>query len=146
MTKRSHRRNKPVASSHKTPTTELVSLVCLIDGESTENAFVVDIESNKTVSHLREKIWEKNSQIFKNIDAAELILWAVSIPIGDDSPQPNLEELNSGDKKKPFPGEEMQEAFPEPLPKKYIHVIVKPPTMYVILTVLSIRTFLLACI
>jgi len=77
------------------------------------------------------------------VDAAELILWAVSIPIGDDSPQPNLEELNSGDKKKPFPGEEMQEAFPEPLPKKYVHVIVKPPTMYVILTVLSIRTFCL---
>ena len=145
MTKRSHRRNKPVASSHKTPTTELVSLVCLIDGESTENAFVVDIESNKTVSHLREKIWEKNSQIFKNIDAAELILWAVSIPIGDDSPQPNLEELNSGDKKKPFPSKKVGDVFSQ-LIEDNVHVIVKPPTMYVILTVLSIRTFLLACI
>ncbi|CAG8507090.1 7418_t:CDS:2 [Paraglomus brasilianum] len=98
MTKRNYRRNKPVASSSRqTPTTELVSLFCLVDGESTENAFAQNSFSGPSPYH--------NGK------------WLTTT------------EFNSGDKKKLLPGEEMQEAFPEPLPKKYVHVIVKPPTI-----------------
>ncbi|CAG8568961.1 5829_t:CDS:2 [Paraglomus brasilianum] len=96
--------NKPVASSSRqTPTTELVSLFCLVDGESTIKAFAVRIDKNEFVSDLRKKEMAHHNRTLRNSIQAT--------------------------KKGLLPGEEMQEAFPEPLLKKYVHVIMKSTTI-----------------
>ncbi|KAF9151896.1 hypothetical protein BGX20_005282, partial [Mortierella sp. AD010] len=60
-----------------------VTLFCIVDGDST--AFSVDILPGKTVDHLKKKIKEEKSKVFSEVDPDELILWHVSIPIGDDN-------------------------------------------------------------
>jgi hypothetical protein len=60
------------------------NLFCLVDGQTTSNAFPVEIESTKTIGHLKELIKTKKDPEFDNIAADKLIIWKVSIP-GDNS-------------------------------------------------------------
>ncbi|KAG0269438.1 hypothetical protein DFQ27_003563 [Actinomortierella ambigua] len=61
-----------------TPTT-LLTLFCLVDGET--NSFPVDIEPSKTVAHLKEFIKAKIPDTLNGVDAKDLTLWRVSIPV-----------------------------------------------------------------
>ena len=46
-----------------------IMIFCLVLGDAVESAFVVDIEENKTISHLKEVIKEKKKNAFGNVDA-----------------------------------------------------------------------------
>ncbi|CAG8629951.1 6373_t:CDS:1, partial [Dentiscutata heterogama] len=61
------------------------TLFCLVKGNTTANAFEVDIEKGKSISKLKETIKAKNRQAFANVDAKDLKLWKVEIPDDRDS-------------------------------------------------------------
>ncbi|KAG0239337.1 hypothetical protein BG011_003942, partial [Mortierella polycephala] len=59
---------------------DTLTLFCLVDGESTSNAFAVEIESTKTISGLKDLIKAKKTPKFDDIAANELTLWQATIP------------------------------------------------------------------
>ena len=61
-----------------------------MSGNTLANAFAVDIDSEKLVSHLKEAIKGKNAQTFANVDAKEIKLWNVKIPDDQDDHLSNL--------------------------------------------------------
>ncbi|KAG9065460.1 hypothetical protein KI688_002787 [Linnemannia hyalina] len=60
-------------------TDNLLTLFCLVNGDSV--AFSVDIDASKTVDHLKDAIKTKIPDTFKGVDAKDLTLWRVSIPL-----------------------------------------------------------------
>ncbi|CAH1766833.1 2204_t:CDS:2 [Entrophospora sp. SA101] len=60
-------------------------LFCLVEGGSKEKAFKVIAEINDDVSDLKEKIKGRRPNTFANIDAAEIVLWKVNVPIDEDA-------------------------------------------------------------
>ncbi|KAG0196815.1 hypothetical protein BGX31_005162, partial [Mortierella sp. GBA43] len=99
-------------------------IFCILEGESTP--FPVTIESDKTVGELKKAIKLEKSNYFTSVDADQLTLWKVSIPINDDDETPILLD-NVSDKKKLGPSADLSEVFEEKLPKKRFHIIVQPP-------------------
>ena len=51
-----------------------IILFCLIKGNTTMNAFKVDIENNKSINKLKKVIKTKNLQTFTNINAKDIKL------------------------------------------------------------------------
>ncbi|KAF9910162.1 hypothetical protein BX616_010928 [Lobosporangium transversale] len=100
-----------------------ISLLCIPNGEST--AFPVDINPQKTISHLKKAIKEKKDA-FQGINAYELILHKVSVP--GEGTTVNL--TNVGSKESLTRGSsKVSKVFgTSPLPEKTIHVIVQRPS------------------
>ncbi|RHZ80840.1 hypothetical protein Glove_131g40 [Diversispora epigaea] len=82
-----------------------VMIFCLVLGDAVENAFVVDIKENKTISHLKDVIKEKTGL---NIPANKLRLWKVDIPQSKEnqkniiSVEVNIKEELAGEELAPF--------------------------------------------
>ncbi|KAF9583839.1 hypothetical protein BGW38_008356 [Lunasporangiospora selenospora] len=57
------------------------TLLCFVDGEPASNAFPILMESNEAVSDLQDRIKVQRPDAFANINAEQLILWNVSIPV-----------------------------------------------------------------
>ncbi|KAF9344229.1 hypothetical protein BGX34_005868 [Mortierella sp. NVP85] len=72
-----------------------LTVFCITEGA--ETSFPVDIEPTKTVGHLKDAIKTKKATVFKDVDADQLTLWRVSIPVGDLTAflasSPNTEKL-----------------------------------------------------
>src|SRR4051812_3277533 len=66
----------------------IVTLLCLVHGDSSGHSFAVNISNDKLVSHLKDKIKKKNPATFNNIDAKALTLWKVDIPYDEDVVEP----------------------------------------------------------
>ena len=101
-----------------------ITLLCLVKGNKTANAFAVDIDSGKLVSHLKEAIKAKNSQTFANVDAKDIKLWKV--PISDDHVDPSS-NLSLEDSDELLAIRKISKYFPDSPPEEHIHVIVSPP-------------------
>ena len=101
-----------------------ITLFCLVKGNTTANAFEVDIEKDKSISKLKEAIKTKNSQTFANVDAKDIKLWKV--PISDDHDD-QLRNLSLEDSDELLAINEIGEYWTEKPPKKRIHVLVEPP-------------------
>jgi hypothetical protein len=112
-----------------TMTDNPLTLFCLVDGEATCLAFSVDIDASKTVDHLKKLIKTEKSNIFSDVDAHQLILWRVSMPITDDDDEiPILLNNVTGDKKKLGPATRLSKAFPKDLPEEAVHIIIQRPS------------------
>ncbi|KAG9060857.1 hypothetical protein KI688_007926 [Linnemannia hyalina] len=59
----------------------LLNLFCLVDGEGTSNAFSVKIASTDTVDDLKKLIKAEKTNNFSDVDADQLTLRRVSIPV-----------------------------------------------------------------
>ncbi|KAI8049520.1 hypothetical protein BDF22DRAFT_657730 [Syncephalis plumigaleata] len=104
--------------------TDDIRFFCVVDGESSFNAFSVKIASTKTVGNLKDLIKTEKSPEFNDIDANELILWRVSIPDDDDNPI----LLNSLSEKKILRATtKLSKVFGSELPDETIHIIVQRP-------------------
>ena len=57
-----------------------ITLLCLVKGNTTANAFPVDIEKDQLVGHLKKVIKAEQPQTFANVDAKDIKLWKVTIP------------------------------------------------------------------
>ncbi|KAG0019479.1 hypothetical protein BGZ81_009700 [Podila clonocystis] len=101
-------------------------LFCLVDGETTTNAFPIKIPSSDNVYDLKKLIKAVKNNDFSNIDTEKLILWHVSIPNEDNDGLPILLETVP-EKKKLGPVTYLSKVFPEELPEKTIHILVQRP-------------------
>ncbi|KAG0276582.1 hypothetical protein BGZ97_010067, partial [Linnemannia gamsii] len=62
-----------------------LNLFCIVEGESESHAFQLkNIPLSDNVDDLKEEIKAKKTVAFSDIDADQLTLWRVSIPVGDD--------------------------------------------------------------
>src|ERR1044071_10319453 len=101
-----------------------ITLFCLVKGNTTANAFEVDIEKDKSISKLKEAIKAKKQNDFAGVDADKLRLWKKEIPDDQDDLLSNL-TLNDGDEL--LATREIGDYWTEKPPKRNIHVIVEPP-------------------
>ena len=52
-------------------------LFCLIEGDT--NPFEITVSTDRTISHLRDVIWEKRKTgALRDVDPVDLVLWMVS--------------------------------------------------------------------
>ncbi|KAF9313348.1 hypothetical protein BG006_004179, partial [Podila minutissima] len=106
-----------------------LSLFCLVDGESTSNAFPVEVESTKTIGDFKKLIKSEIPDTFNGVDAKDLTLWRVSIPITDDDDIPILLNNVTSGKKKLGLATRLSKVFPEELPEETVHIIVQRPPL-----------------
>jgi Crinkler effector protein N-terminal domain len=108
--------------------TDIVTLFCLVEGESTANAFTIKIPPTNTIDDLKKLIKKGKSPKFDDIAADKLKLWSVSIPADDANTLKNLVLENNKDNgvQELLPMDDIADVFPAP-PKKYIHIIVERP-------------------
>ncbi|KAK3812540.1 MAG: hypothetical protein J3R72DRAFT_498661 [Linnemannia gamsii] len=110
-------------------TENFLALFCLVDGDSMP--FSVDIDASKTVDHLKDAIKTKIPGTFKGVDAKDLTLWRVSIPL---VPRKDRKDISLSDvplKEELDETDDLSEVFPDKLPKKTIHIIVqRPPPLH----------------
>ncbi|CAG8684345.1 5866_t:CDS:2 [Cetraspora pellucida] len=105
-----------------------ITLFCLVHGSIFENAFPVKIKKNEAVGQLKKLIKEENKQTFASIDAKDLRLWKVNIPL--DSPNNKRSALEADPKgDRLLPVDDIKEHFDKPA-KKHIHVIVELPASF----------------
>ncbi|KAG0250969.1 hypothetical protein BG011_007948 [Mortierella polycephala] len=64
--------------------TKTLSLLCLISSELSSNAFKVKIDVTSDVSDLKDVVIVENPRAFEHIDANDLVLWHVTIPVDED--------------------------------------------------------------
>ncbi|KAF9319579.1 hypothetical protein BG006_002966, partial [Podila minutissima] len=104
------------------------TLFCLVDGETPSSAFPVEIELTKTIGDLKKLIKTEKTNSFHDVDANELTLWRVSVPIvAANKHKPFiLTEIDSATELDPT--DDISDIFEETPPKKTIHVIVQRPT------------------
>ncbi|KAF9968922.1 hypothetical protein BGZ73_009039, partial [Actinomortierella ambigua] len=76
---------------HNNMITNPLTLFCLVDGESTSNAFSVKIPPSDSVDDLKELIENKKAPEFDDIAADKLTLWRVShLVIDANKHQPRM--------------------------------------------------------
>ncbi|KAF9290323.1 hypothetical protein BGZ74_000539, partial [Mortierella antarctica] len=96
-----------------------MSLFCLVDGETTSNAFSIKIPSNDTVDDFKDLIKAKQSLDFDDIHVTIPV-----VPANKNKPIVLNEiifpmELN--------PTDDLSDVFKESPPKRTIHIIVQSP-------------------
>ncbi|KAF8942527.1 hypothetical protein BGZ46_006738, partial [Entomortierella lignicola] len=79
-----------------------ITLTCIVEGE--RKTFPVDISLQKSIGHLAEEIKKKQSPLFNNIRASDLVLWRVAIP-SSPARTIKLSSLTADDKKSMEPKE-----------------------------------------
>jgi hypothetical protein len=101
-----------------------ITLLCLVKGNTVANAFAVDIDREKLVSHLKKIIKAEKQNDFAGVDADKLKLWKVEIP---DDRDDQFSNLSLQDKDELLATREIEDYWTEKPPKKSVHVIVKLP-------------------
>ncbi|CAG8740499.1 2906_t:CDS:1, partial [Cetraspora pellucida] len=101
-----------------------ISLICLVRGQPATCAFVVDIESNKYISHLKSVIKRVRSPEYKHIVADKLRLWKIEIPDSRDEEITNY-SLDSQDEL--IAASPINNYWSVSPPARHVHVIVVPP-------------------
>ncbi|PKC61493.1 hypothetical protein RhiirA1_524304 [Rhizophagus irregularis] len=112
-----------------------ITLSCLIQGTSLDKYFKITIDKNNEISDLKEIIWNKNKNTFYNIDANNLILWKVQIPVSDKAKFKQLSNFTESTIEGDLGGTKINDAtadvkeiFGNSPAKKYIHIIIGQPT------------------
>ncbi|GBB99715.1 hypothetical protein RclHR1_03600011 [Rhizophagus clarus] len=111
-----------------------ITLSCLIQGNNLDKYFKIIIDINNDISDLKEAIWNKKKNTFSKIDANDLILWKVKIPISDkekfnqlDFDESTIEDVLGGTKIYDAT-DEIKDVFGgNSTVKKYIHIIIGRP-------------------
>ncbi|PKB96380.1 hypothetical protein RhiirA5_434941, partial [Rhizophagus irregularis] len=112
-----------------------ITLSCLIQGTSLDKYFKITIDKNNEISDLKEIIWNKNKNTFYNIDANNLILWKVQIPVSDKAKFKQLSNFTESTIEGDLGGTKINDAtadvkeiFDNSPAKKHIHIIIGQPT------------------
>jgi hypothetical protein len=102
--------------------TQLLSLNCLIHGDDLKKVFTLKIPKTENVSILKDRIKEKNSSSFGNVDSKNIDLWNVSIPM-DDVTDERLKNINEPLK----PLLPLSDVFPR-VEESHLHILIRAPT------------------
>ncbi|KAG0071922.1 hypothetical protein BGZ92_004149 [Podila epicladia] len=105
-----------------------LSLFCLVDGEAAP--FSIRIASSDTVDDLKKAIKTEKTNAFEGVDANNLILWSVSIPVSDDDDDDDevpvyIDNIPKDGKKKLKATRELHGVFGDEAAKNMIHIIVQ---------------------
>ena len=103
----------------------VITLFCLVDGESTSKAFSVKAATTDTVDDLKNIIKVKQSPRFDTVTANELTLWQVALPV---VPANKHKPILLGEIESPTeldPTDDVADVFKGTPLKKTIHVIVQ---------------------
>ncbi|KAG0254843.1 hypothetical protein BG011_005508 [Mortierella polycephala] len=103
--------------------TSQLALFCLVEGESTANAFSVKATSAETVDDLKVLIKTKLVPHFDDIAAKDLTLWHSRMT--DEESPITIETLNKPKPKKLRPTADISDVFPDAPVKKTVHTIVQ---------------------
>ncbi|KAG0269268.1 hypothetical protein DFQ27_004131, partial [Actinomortierella ambigua] len=107
-----------------TPT--ILTLFCVVDGESTSNAFPVKISPDDSIGDLKKLIKTEIPGTLNGVDAKDLTLWRVNHVIAANIHQPVL--LSAFDSTKELaPIQYIADVFTETPPRQTIHLIVQRP-------------------
>ncbi|KAF9917484.1 hypothetical protein FBU30_000739 [Linnemannia zychae] len=119
---------------HNAVTDNQWTLTCLVDGDKV--SFEIDIDPNKTVTRLKDLIKDKIPDTFNGLDAKDLTLWKVSIPV---APKNERKEISLADVPQKDELDETDDIvdITEPPSKKTIHIIVRRPSPQVLSRSLS---------
>jgi len=101
-----------------------ITLLCLVKGNTTANAFSVKISRDEPISELKKAIKAEKQNDFAGVDADKLKLWKVEIP-GDRDNQLRNPILQDSDELLAI--RKISKYFPDSPPEEHIHVIVKLP-------------------
>jgi len=103
-----------------------IQIFCLIHGDvpARERIFPIDIDRSKTVGALKKIVKEENQKTLEDVDAKDLTLWRVDIPI--DEITDNALELFSPNIRLE-PAKRLSSYFSEKLSKEQLHVIIESP-------------------
>ena len=100
-----------------------ITLLCLVKGNTLANAFAVDIDSEKLVSHLKDAIKDK-IDVPAGFKAKDLKLWNVTIPDDRDDLLSNLTLENNAEL---LATKKVSKYFPVSPAEEHIHVLVELP-------------------
>jgi hypothetical protein len=101
-------------------------LNCLVLGDDPSRVFPVRIAATDSVGILRKLIKDEKKHAFEHVDADTLVLWNVSIPLGE-SFKDSLSKLDLVEERSLLPEQELVEIFTGPPAKKHVHIVVKAP-------------------
>ena len=107
--------------------TNTITIICLVNGESSGHAFALDIGKDKHISHLKKQIKKEKAPKFDNLAADELVLWKVDIPTSDLDTMPEdlvLENNKEKGVQALHPVNKIGNIF-SGVPEESIHVIVE---------------------
>ncbi|KAF9091892.1 hypothetical protein BGX23_004802, partial [Mortierella sp. AD031] len=99
------------------------------NNKATTNAFLVEIESTKTIGDLKKPVKTEKAPRFDDVAADELTLWRVSIPDDDDNDEQPILLDKVSEKKKLKATTKLSKAFDTELPEDTIHIIVQRPPL-----------------
>ncbi|KAI7831832.1 hypothetical protein BC939DRAFT_150994 [Gamsiella multidivaricata] len=124
------RKARPFSATNRHPSmaTNALTLFCLVDGESTANAFPVKATSAASVGELKELIKAKKSPEYDGIAADRLTLWRATILVDENAGDENIITLDDLDDKTKLgnPRTCLSKLFPES-PDDNTYIIVQPP-------------------
>ena len=115
------------ASAALQPLAMSLSLNCLIYGEVQDKMFTVEVEKTKNVSILKNLIKEEKARYFNHIDASDLDLFQVSIPMDELGAEPVHVNLDAYQKLSPR--KKLSYFFNGTLDDERLHIIAKAPGM-----------------
>ncbi|CAG8734224.1 30830_t:CDS:2, partial [Gigaspora margarita] len=99
-------------------------------GEAIEKTFIVEIEKDKTIIHLKKGIKKEREIFYRNIDANDLTIWKVNIPANNGNVKVNVVLENNQEKgvqKLDCPVNKIGDIFKETPATDHIHIIVVQP-------------------
>ena len=106
----------------------MITLFCILDGEPFQNAFRINISNLKTIGDLRDLVRDKRMSTLRELGAADLYLYRVSIPMGDlDALADATREIAQGKTPVLDPLDLVSEVSPNQ-PVEQIHIFVQRPS------------------
>ena len=104
-----------------------LSLNCLVLGDEPEKMFTVEVEKTKNVSILKDRIKEKNSSSFGNVDSKNIDLWMVDLCLDKRKLGAELvHNLDTYPKLSP-PRKKLSSFFNGTVDDERLHIIAKAP-------------------
>lgn len=101
----------------------------MVFGDPTNCIFPVRTTSTETVAALKEVIKRKREHQFHDVDADDLVLWRISLPLNDEL-QENIKSLNLALIQSLLPRATLLELSSElPIKEQHLHIVAsKPPS------------------
>ena len=102
-----------------------LSINCLLLGSDSSEVFTVEILKTKNVSILKRLIKEEQSHRLNHVDASELTVWKVSLPVDTIAPELTVDGVKASQKLRSV--EKISSIFGEALVDEYVHLLVQAP-------------------
>jgi hypothetical protein len=103
----------------------MVTLFCLVQDDSLQNAFEITIEKNKSVYALQNTIKEVNKHTFSKVDAKDLSLWKINIITTGKRKKETKPTLQKSNVVKMLSMKKISRYFPDNPLDEHIHIIVE---------------------